>query len=69
MQESQETRYNLDPVSFFVNCFRDRRQDGVALNETLQIVHISEFKRSTDRDTVTRVFLKMKETEAEKTDN
>ena len=48
--KNQETRYNLDPESFFVNRFWGRRPDGVAINETLQIVYMLEFKRSTDRD-------------------
>jgi len=50
VQKSQEARYNLDPESFFANCFWDRRPDGVAINEALKIVCISEFKLSTDRD-------------------
>jgi len=49
-KKSQEARYNLDPGSFFVNRFWGRRPDGVAINEALEIVHILEFKRSTDRD-------------------
>jgi len=28
VKKSQETRYNLDPGSFFVNHFRGRRPDG-----------------------------------------
>jgi len=48
--KSQETRYSLDPGSFFVNRFWGRRPDGVAINEALNIGYISEFKRSTDRD-------------------
>ena len=39
VKKSQETRYNLDPGSFFVNCFWGRRPDGVAINEALQIVY------------------------------
>ena len=42
VKKSQEARYNLDPESFFVNCFWGRRPDGVAINEALQIVHILE---------------------------
>jgi len=48
-KKSWETRYNFDPVSFFVNRFWSRRSDGVAINEALQIVYILESKRSTDR--------------------
>jgi len=59
--KSQETRYNLDPESFFVNSFWDRRPNGVAINEALQIVYILQFKRSTDRD---ERFLEVKEAEA-----
>jgi len=61
VQKSQEARYNLDPESFFVNRFWDRRPDGVAINEALQIGYILEFKRSTDRD---EGFLEVKEAEA-----
>jgi len=61
VKKSQETRYNLDPGSFFVNRFWGRRQDGVAINEALQIVYILKFKRSTDRD---EVFLEVKDAEA-----
>jgi len=50
VKNSQETRYNLDPGSSFVNRFWSRRLDGVAINEALKIVYILEFKRSTDRD-------------------
>ena len=50
VKKSQETRYNFSPVSFFVNLFWNRRPDGVAISETLQMVYILEFKRSTDRD-------------------
>ena len=49
-KNSQEAGYNLDPQSFFFNCFWGRRPDGVAINEDLQIVYILEFKWSTDRD-------------------
>jgi len=48
VKKSQETRYNLDPGSFFVNRFWGRRPDGVAINEALKIVYILEYKRSTD---------------------
>ena len=47
--------------SFFVYRFWGRRLDGVAINETLKIVHILEFKRSTDRD---EGFLEVKDAEA-----
>ena len=50
VKKSQETRYNLDPGSFFVNRFWGRRPDGVRINEPLKIVYILEFNRSTDRD-------------------
>jgi len=52
VKKGQETQYNLDPGSFFVNRFwgRSRRPDGVAINEALKIVFILQFKRSTDRD-------------------
>jgi len=50
VEKSQETRYNLDLGSFFVNRFWGRRPDGVAINEALKIVYILEFKRSTGRD-------------------
>jgi len=61
VKKSQETRYNLDPGSFFVNRFLGRRPDGVTINEALQIVYILEFERSTDRD---RGFLEVKDAEA-----
>jgi len=61
VKKSQETRYNLDPGSFFVNRFWGRRPDGVAINEALKIVYILKFKRSTDRD---EGFLEVKDTEA-----
>ena len=60
VKKSQETRYNLDPGSFFVNHFWGRRPDGVAINEALKI-YILEFKRSTDRD---EGFLEVKGAEA-----
>ena len=47
-KNSQVTRYNLDPGSFFVNRFWGRRSDVVAINEALQIGYILEFKLSTD---------------------
>jgi len=63
VEKSQETWYNLDPASFFVNRFWGMSLDGVAINEALQIVHILEFKWSlTDRD---EGFLEVKEAEAD----
>ena len=56
VKKSQETRYNLDPGSFW-----GRRPDGVEINEALEIVYILEFKRSTDRD---EGFLEVKDAEA-----
>jgi len=50
IKTSQERRYILAPASFFINRFWGRRLNGVTINETLQIVHILEFKRSTDMD-------------------
>ena len=47
--------------SFFLNRFWGRRQDGVAINEALQIGFILEFKRSTHKD---EGFLEVKDTEA-----
>ena len=61
VKTSQQTRHNLDPVSFFVNRLWGRRPDGVAINEALQIVYILEFKRSQDRD---KGYLEVKEAEA-----
>jgi len=61
VKKSQETRYNIDPGSFFVNRFWGRRPDGVALNVALKIVYILEFKRLTDRDDG---FLEVKDAEA-----
>jgi len=61
IKKSQETRYNLDPGSFFANRFWGRRPDGVAINEALQIGNILEFKRSTIRDERS---LEVKEAEA-----
>ena len=46
VEKSQETRYNLNQGSVFVNRFWGRRPDS----EALKIVYILEFKRSTDRD-------------------
>jgi len=60
-QKSQETRYNLNPLSFFVNHFWGRWPDGVAINEALQIEYILEFKRTIDRD---EGFLEVKEADA-----
>ena len=60
VKKSQETRYNLDPVSFFINHSLGRRPDGVAINKSLQIQHILEFEQSTDRD---EGFLWVKEAE------
>jgi len=62
VKKSQETRYNLDPGSFFVICFWDRQPDGVAINEAVRIVYFLEFKWSTDRDE--GVFLEVKDAEA-----
>jgi len=50
VKKSQETRYNFDTGSFFVNRFWGRRPDEVAINEALKIVYMLEFKRSTDRE-------------------
>jgi len=61
VKKSQETRYNLDPGSCFVNCFWGRRPDGVAINQALKIVYILESKQSTDRD---EGFLEVKDAEA-----
>jgi len=36
VKESEEAQYNLDPGSFFENCFWGRRPDGVAINEALR---------------------------------
>ena len=51
---NQEKRYNLNPVSSFIDRFWDRRPDGVAINErlytvSLQTVYILGFKRSPNR--------------------
>ena len=51
----------MDPVSFFINCSWGRRPDGVAINESLQILYILEFEHSTDSD---EGFLGVKEEEA-----
>ena len=61
VKKSQETWYNLDPGSFFVNGFWGRRPGGVAINEALKIVYILEFKQLTDRD---EGFLEVKDAEA-----
>jgi len=50
VEKSQEARYNLDPGSFFENCFWGRQPDGVAIHEDMQIAYNLDFKRSTDRD-------------------
>ena len=57
----KETRYNLDPESFFVICFWGRRLDGVAINEALQMVYFLELERSADRD---EGFIEVKEAAA-----
>jgi len=63
VKKSQEARYNLNPESFFVNCFWGRRPDEFAISEALQIGSTLGFKfeRSTDRD---EGFLEVKEAEA-----
>jgi len=61
VKKSQETQYNFDPPTFFVNRFWGRRSDGVAIKEALRISYISALKRSTDRD---GGFLEGKEAEA-----
>jgi len=60
---AEETWYNFNSASFFVNRFWGRRPDGVAINEDLprQIVNILEFKQSTDWE---KGFFEMKEAEA-----
>jgi len=63
VKKSQETQYNFNLKSFFENRFRGRQPDRVAINEALQIVYISEFNWSTDRD---EGFREVKETEANK---
>jgi len=57
VKKSQETQYNLDPGSFFVNRFWGRRPFGVSFS----LVYIFACKRSTDRD---KVFLEVKDAEA-----
>ena len=37
VKKSQETRYNLDPESFFVNRFWGRPPNGVAINKALPL--------------------------------
>jgi len=59
VKKSQEAWCNLDPGSFFENCFWGRRPDGVVINKALQIVHILE--RSSDRG---EGFLEVKDSEA-----
>jgi len=61
VQKNQETRYNLDPGSLFINRFWGRRPDGFAINEALPIGCILELKRSTDRD---KGFVEVEEAEA-----
>jgi len=63
VKKSQETRYNLNPGSLFINHFWGRHQDGVAINEALktQIIIFLQFKWSTDRD---GGFLEVKDAEA-----
>jgi len=63
LKNSQEKRYNLNPVSFCVNseCFWYRQLDGVAINKVVEIEFIVEFKWSTDRD---EGFLEVKEAKA-----
>jgi hypothetical protein len=43
VKKSQEAKYNLDPGSFFVNCFWGRRPDGITTNEDLQIVYTASW--------------------------
>ena len=61
VKKSQETLYNLDPGSFFVNRIWGRRPDEVAINEALKIGYILEFERSSARD---EGFLEVKDAEA-----
>jgi len=61
VKKSQETRYNLNPGSFFVKHFWGRRPDGDAINEALKIVYILEVRWSTDKD---EGFLEVKDAEA-----
>jgi len=61
IKKSQETRYNFDPGSFFVNRFWGKRPDGVAINKALRIVYILEFEQATDRN---EGFLEVKDAEA-----
>jgi len=42
VKKRQQARYDLDPGSFFQNCFWSRRLDGVAINEDMQIVYVLE---------------------------
>jgi len=66
VQKSQEARYSLDPESFFAHCFWGRPPDGGTINEALQIVHILECERSTDRD---EGFWEVKEAESNEQHN
>jgi len=50
VKKSQGTRFYFDLVAFCVNHCWGRRPHGVAINKALQIVYITEFERSTDRD-------------------
>jgi len=59
--KSQETRYNFDPATLLVDRFWGTRPNEVAINKALQILHILEFKKSTNRD---EGFLEVKEAEA-----
>ena len=66
VKKNQEARYNFDPESFFVNRFRSRRPDDVAINDFLQMVYVLESKLSTDRNVG---FLDMKEEKANEQHN
>ena len=52
VKKSQDTRYNFNPMSFFVTRFWNQWRDGAAINEpeALQIDYILKSERSTDRD-------------------
>jgi len=50
VKKSQEPQYNLNPESFYFNCFWGRWLVKVAINKTLQIAYILEFNQSTDRN-------------------
>ena len=56
VKNSQEAWYNLEPGSFFVNCFCGRRLDGVAINEALKIVYIFRANRASSK--ATKLFLR-----------